>query len=646
MEKLNLTIFAGGSGNQDLLKILSQLPWINVNVITNCYDDGKSTGRIRSLIKELLGPSDIRKNVTSLLNLSNKENIKLKNILECRLENSSFRKLYNNLKADKGQISNLLNVLDRKKYKSIFYYINLFLTKFKNLNKLEKDLSLGNLIIAGIFLEERNFNRSVKIFNQIFLNKNIVYNVTTGTNLFLIALRQNGEIVYEEGDLVETSGSKISDIFLVKKKFNNSQKKKINKFNFLKKLHYLKKVNNYPNLNKDLLPIIKNSDIIVYGPGTQYSSLFPSYLTKELSNKIKKSKAKKIFIGNIFYDFDIVDEKIENLIKKFFYYMYQKKKLDIKKNHNLIDYYFINDFDESDVNNMKKNNYINFISNKNINKYKFLDWEKSNGKHYPGLLLKELINVSGKKKYLKQLSQKFYTVSIIIPCLNEEKTILNTLQNIYKLPLQDLNLTKEIIVVDGGSNDNSKKIIKKFKYCKFFESRGGKGDALKLGISKAKGELIAFYPSDNEYSVNDLKKIIKLIVSNQESVIYGNRNIKMANMSSKIKKIYNNKFFSYLISKYGGMILSILCLLCFNRYVSDSLTSIKVFKSKIIKDLKLYSNGFDIDLEITSKLLKKEVLILEVPVQYQPRFKNQGKKITLADGINCIVAILKTAFFK
>ena len=209
-----------------------------------------------------------------------------------------------------------------------------------------------------------------------------------------------------------------------------------------------------------------------------------------------------------------------------------------------------------------------------------------------------------------------------------------------------MNLTKEIIVVDGGSNDKTHSIVKNFKYCKFFKTYGGKGDVLRYGLKKTKGDIIAFYPSDNEYDVKDLKKIVRLIYSKESNVIFGNRNIKMLNMSSQIKKIYNNKIIGYLISKYGGMLLSILCLFFFNRYIGDSLTSIKVFNKTLIKSLPLKSSGFDIELEITSKILNKKELILEIPVNYKPRSKMDGKKITFIDGIKCILTIFKHGFLK
>ena len=85
MNKINFTIFAGGSGNSRLIEILSKIKEVNLNIIVNCYDDGKSTGRLRYLIDGMLGPSDIRKNISSLLNVNDSYEEKLKYIQSKRI---------------------------------------------------------------------------------------------------------------------------------------------------------------------------------------------------------------------------------------------------------------------------------------------------------------------------------------------------------------------------------------------------------------------------------------------------------------------------------------------------------------------------------------------------------------------------------
>ena len=623
MRQVNITIFSGGSGNKEFIEHLNNIKSFKINIITNCYDDGKSTGLLRNLIPNMLGPSDIRKNISNLLNSSNYEENNLKEILEFRLKKIRLSNFLKN-----KQIKKILKKISHQKYKEIEHYL-LYLQKyFSKLDSNYNDMSLGNLIFAGIFLKYKKFNTAVKIMNLLFLNEMKVHNVTNGRNAYLYGIREDGKIL-DEGQMVENEEKKIEDIFLFKNKinFNVFNNQKINKNKFI------------PSLNPSIQKLIKNSDLIIYGPGTQYSSLFPSYITKNLNELILKSKAKKIFISNIFFDNDIHNESVEGLIDKFYYFFNKKKK-----NKRLIDYYFINRFDEDDLNNVNKKKYLQLTGSLKKKKIIHIDWEKSNGKHYPGILIKEILKILKIKSIDKQY-KTVRTISIIIPCYNEERRVGLVLSKLKKLNFKEQNLQTEIIVIDGNSTDKSLEIIKKFKFCKIYSmKKSGKGFALNFGVKKAKGDVICFFPADNEYSIDDIKNVIEPIISNNSNSVLGSRLIKCVNLSDQIKKIYNKNFILYFLSKYGGMIMSIGFLLFYNRYITDPLSSLKAFRSELINKLKIYSTSFDYDIELIAKVLRTKNYILEVPVKYKPRSKSQGKKITIKDGLRCLYKIFKFSF--
>lgn len=627
MNKVNITFFSGGSGNKEILELLNKNKNLNINVITNCYDDGKSTGRLRYLIPGMLGPSDIRKNISNLLDSDNENQNLLKNIIEFRFKKIKFNKNIFKELLKNIFFKNLINQVPIKTYNQIIYYMNIASKFFAKYNKYENDISFGNILFAGIYLKEKKFNSSIEIFNKIFLEKIQVYNVTNGQNLFLYALRENGEIL-SEGEMVENKGEKIKDIFLMSKKINI---KLTEESDLLKKQIF-------PKINNTIIKLIERSDLIIYGPGTQYSSLFPSYLTKQLYKTVSKSKAKKVFVSNIFFDNDIYNESVNSIIKKYYFYFSQKRKIKINKTK-LVDQFFVNKYDEDDVNNLNKKNYLKILGNLSDLNITFIDWEKQNGKHYPGILIKESFKLL-KNKNIKT-ANNLYTISILIPAFNEEKKIEKVLKNLKNLNLEKYHLSKEILVIDGNSSDRTMDIIKKFDFCKIYKmSESGKGLALKYGIKKAKGDLICFFPADGEYDVEDIKKVIEPILYSNSQVVFGSRLIKCLDLSAQIKKIYKNNYFSYLVSKYGGILLSTFLLLFYNRYISDPLTSIKAFKADTIKKYNLNSKSFDLEIELIVKILNNKKYILEIPVKYFPRFKSEGKKITILDGLKCLVKII------
>ena len=258
----------------------------------------------------------------------------------------------------------------------------------------------------------------------------------------------------------------------------------------------------------------------------------------------------------------------------------------------------------------------------------------------PNLLIKNILKFS--KKSYNNIHLESNSVSIILPCLNEEKILRKALNKINKIYLSNKNIFLEFIFVDGGSKDNSLKIAKSFKKLKIYSLKNkGRGYAINYGIKKAKGDVIAVFPTDNEYEVSDLEIMIKNIINSKEKIIYGSRLIKCTNLSNQIKKVYKNNYFGYIISKYGGLLVSILMLLLYNRFISDPFTTVKVFNAKIIKNLKINSSGVDYDMEQCVKLIKKNIYINEYPVKFIGRNFNNGKKITIKDGLSCVYTLLK-----
>ena len=132
---------------------------------------------------------------------------------------------------------------------------------------------------------------------------------------------------------------------------------------------------------------------------------------------IIKSKAKKFLITNIFLDNDIYKENVESIIRKFNFFFNKNKKKEIN-NNKFVNNYLINKFDEDDKNLLKKENYLIFNKNKN---FTLLDWEKGEGLHYPNWLAKKIFRLSNKNSIIKYLPRS--VISIIIPCLNEKRTI-------------------------------------------------------------------------------------------------------------------------------------------------------------------------------------------------------------------------------
>ena len=226
-------------------------------------------------------------------------------------------------------------------------------------------------------------------------------------------------------------------------------------------------------------------------------------------------------------------------------------------------------------------------------------------------------------------------LSIIVPCYNEEKTILSVIEEIEQSKVSE----KEIIVVDDGSNDNTKNLlqnIKKEDIRVFFHDRNyGKGKAIRTGIQESKGDIILIQDADMEYSPKDYPALLRPFHEAGADVVYGSR---FLGGTGYVRLHY---YFHFIANK----ILTHFCNIFTNLNMTDMETGYKVFKSNAIKSIKLNENSFGIEPEITIKLAKKKFKFYEVAVSYRGRSYAEGKKITLKDAFWAVYCILRYRFF-
>lgn len=227
-------------------------------------------------------------------------------------------------------------------------------------------------------------------------------------------------------------------------------------------------------------------------------------------------------------------------------------------------------------------------------------------------------------------------LSIIIPAYNEANTIAQLLYGVVNAPLPS-GIEKEIIIIDDCSTDNTALQVRKVQqsnpnahiiYTKLKENKG-KGFAVRTGIKLANGEAIIIQDADLEYDPNDYTNMLQLLINDECKVVYGSR---ILNQQNK---------YSYHSFYWGGRFISFVTSILFTQKITDEPTCYKMFESSLLKSIPLTSNRFGFCPEVTAKILRKGIQIKEVPINYFPRTKQEGKKIKWRDGAEALYLLIK-----
>jgi glycosyltransferase involved in cell wall biosynthesis len=222
-------------------------------------------------------------------------------------------------------------------------------------------------------------------------------------------------------------------------------------------------------------------------------------------------------------------------------------------------------------------------------------------------------------------------ISVIIPVYNEKKTISETVRKVFDF--FHANFEKEIIIVDDGSDDGSREILEDLRNKYGFrllshKNNQGKGAAIRTGFASAQGDIVLIQDADAEYDPSDWKPILDEFNNPEMQAVFGSRNLNPQKRG----------YWHYVL---GVKILTGFINFLFRADLTDSYTCYKFIRRKILQSLELNSDGFEIEAEIASKLLKGGVKIKELPISYAPRSFAEGKKINFQDGLKGMWTIFK-----
>jgi len=222
-------------------------------------------------------------------------------------------------------------------------------------------------------------------------------------------------------------------------------------------------------------------------------------------------------------------------------------------------------------------------------------------------------------------------LSVVMPVFNEAATIEEIVRRVLAVPLRI-----QLIVIDDGSTDGTRETLQRLQqelgFALGMQPRNrGKGAALRTGFAEVRGDIVAIQDADLEYSPEEFPMLIELICQGRADVVYGSR--------------FLGRHRVFLFTHYvGNRLLTLLTNVLYNTMLSDMETCYKVMRTDVLRSMTLCSNGFGIEPELTAKIFKRGYRVYEVPITYDGRGYDEGKKIGWRDGVVALWVLLRYRF--
>ena len=227
---------------------------------------------------------------------------------------------------------------------------------------------------------------------------------------------------------------------------------------------------------------------------------------------------------------------------------------------------------------------------------------------------------------LNYAEDKDVKITILIPAYNEAHSIKEVIRRVKAL---DLSYDYEILVVDDGSSDQTSEIVKKMSDVRLITHKvnKGKGAALKTGFKAADGDIVVIQDADMEYLPKDIPKLITPLIEGKADVVYG----------SRFKGTLYGMTFSHALGNLG---LTLATSLLFGTRITDMMTGYKVFRNYVLKNISIQADRFEVEPDITGRILLNGYRLLELPIEYHKRKKGKAK-ISKLDGVRSLIWLLK-----
>ena len=638
--RVRVVLFSGGRGSGALSRQLVTNPGVALTVAINGYDDGASTGEVRRFLGDSLGPSDFRKNASRLATELRTCSAALIDLLDARLPpdatEADARRAIAGIAGDPAGAADACRAIAERIEPAARGRIADALGRFVDLLDRERrpfafsDCSVGNLVFAGIYVRSsRDFNRAVDEYSALVgLPAGLIENVTDGTNAWLVGLDGEGRLLASEEEIVDGSRpNRVRDIFLIRERLSDTDRAAIAGAPATAAA-LLEARSIAPSLNARLAPKIEAADLVIYAPGTQHSSLFPSYLTHGLSGALAGNLAAiKVLVTNIEADAEIAGSSAVEIIERAVYFLKEKGRLTTPTPC-LITHYLLNDPGHAEparayvplgaLDTMEDPRLVR------IGNYE----EGVSGRHDAVRVLAPFIDAIVSRDARRR-------VAVLLHDAGSINKVTETLLEMIRGGIERVRLDLTVFYVSAEALDD------RFAASLPFATRRLSQESEFVEAAKDAGfEYVALFESSGMYRGEDLVGLASYLLAGRFDAVWGSRRLSVRDIEESYRLRYHKKALLGAVSYVGSHVLSLAYLALYGRYISDTLSAVRAVRAGDLLDSHVDLSRKDANHLLLSTLLRRKAEVVEIPVRFLPLAPERVKRTTPLEGLRALGTIV------
>ena len=639
---LRVVLFSGGRGSGALTTALVQMPGVHLTIAINGYDDGASTGEVRRFLGDALGPSDFRKNASRVASSLGSCAPALVAVLDRRLPDGSgadaIARIAEALDAPQPPAGSPGAGIEASAREAVAARLRAFLAELAATGRLFRfdDCSIGNLVFAGGYLlSGRAFNASVDDYAALVgLPPGLIENVTDGTNAHLVAVGAEGRVLGSEAEIVDaTARNAIREIFLLPRQLEAAEVQALSNAGPDQATSRLAKLAVCPRLNPRLAERIRDADLIVYAPGTQHSSLFPSYLTAGLTDAIAGNlRATKLLITNIQTDAEIAGSSAVDIVGRAVHYLKEKGRLGTPTPA-LITHFLMNDPGAgSSSTPYVPLGRLDTLEDPRLVRVGHLE-EGVTGRHDARKVLEPFVSAALAARGRRR------RVAVVLYDAGVPDKLALTLIEIVRGGIGGLALDVTVFCETAVPLDPRFLAHLPFRVESLPPLLGEADAALRRSLEAGGFEFVCLFESSGMYDGDDIPWLLSHLTGRLDAV-WGSRRLSVRDIEESLRVKYRHHAGLRILSYIGSHLLSLMYLSLYGRYVSDTLSGARVLRVEDAIRIGLPLTHKRANQQLLSRLLRRKAEMFEVPVHFYSASPEQVKRTTVLDGLQSVAGIV------